>query len=96
MEENLLNQFKQIAETENVTGCVLADSQGLCLLSTQNLRPESAGLVSAITQHAIRIDAENKNPVIYLESASRKCLIQNEGDITTAIFMSKIIHNAHT
>uniref|UniRef100_T1HV18 Late endosomal/lysosomal adaptor and MAPK and MTOR activator 5 n=2 Tax=Rhodnius TaxID=13248 RepID=T1HV18_RHOPR len=70
MEENLLSHFMEIADAENVTGCVLADTQGLCLLSTQNLKPESAGLVSAITQHAVRIDTANINPVICLEAAS--------------------------
>lgn len=87
MESRLETEFNEILKEENVSGCVLADPQGLCLLSSSNLKGEVAGLVAAIAQHAALIEpGSGSQPVVLLENDTRQCLIQNDGGITTAIF----------
>ncbi|KAK9500727.1 hypothetical protein O3M35_001933 [Rhynocoris fuscipes] len=93
MEDTLFKQFKDILDTDNVTGCVLADNHGLCLLSSPNISHETAGIVSAIAQYASKIEPDNSNPVICLEGTKRQCLIKNENSITSAIFKNEVNEN---
>ncbi|XP_024218142.1 ragulator complex protein LAMTOR5 [Halyomorpha halys] len=93
MESRLEFEFSEIQRQENVTGCVLADPKGLCLLASPNINNEVAGLVTAIAQHAALIEpSENSQPIVLLENDTRQCLIHSDEGITTAIF-KKIQNN---
>ncbi|XP_014239630.1 uncharacterized protein LOC106661040 [Cimex lectularius] len=86
MEAGLVTAFNEIINNENVTGCVLTNPQGLCMLSSPNLKPEVSGLVSAISQHAAKLEDSDGPPIITLEGDNRMCLILTEGGYTTTIF----------
>ncbi|KAF6201717.1 hypothetical protein GE061_004112 [Apolygus lucorum] len=86
MEANLEAELYEIMKTDGVTGAILSDEHGLCLLASPDVKPEMAGILSAIVQHASMIDNRNENPVINFEGDSRQCLIKKEGSVTTAIF----------
>ncbi|CAG9121721.1 unnamed protein product [Plutella xylostella] len=91
MEKELDRVTDEIMLTPNVTGCIFADHQGLCLAAKGNAHVDSAGLIVAISEQACKIQPNLKPPTINLEADKKQCLIQRHGTITgmeAAIFVN--------
>ncbi|KAJ8729732.1 hypothetical protein PYW08_001313 [Mythimna loreyi] len=52
MEKELDRVVEEIMSTPNVSGCLVADHQGLCLAAKGTAHVDSAGIVVAISEQA--------------------------------------------
>ncbi|XP_050502631.1 uncharacterized protein LOC126881938 [Diabrotica virgifera virgifera] len=86
MEKNLEHSMGQLINTPGVYGCVFADRHGLCLGMKGETSTNSAGIIGAIAEEALKIEPNSKPPVIHFENDNRSCTIQRIGTITGAIF----------
>lgn len=86
MEKELDNVTDDLMTKPNVTGCLFADHQGLCLSAKGSAHVDSAGIIVAISEQACKIQPNLKPPTINLETDKKQCLIQRHGTITGAIF----------
>ncbi|KAG6452964.1 ragulator complex protein LAMTOR5 [Manduca sexta] len=89
MEKELDKVIEEIMSTPNVSGCLVADHQGLCLAAKGTAHVDSAGIVVAISEQACKIQPNLKPPTVCLETDKKQCLIQRHGTITEAIFKLK-------
>ncbi|CAH2105085.1 unnamed protein product [Euphydryas editha] len=89
MEKELDKVVEEIMSTPNVSGCLVADHQGLCLASKGTAHVDSAGLIVAISEQASKIQPYVKPPTVCLETDDKICLIQRHGTITGAVFKQK-------
>ncbi|KAK7872988.1 hypothetical protein R5R35_004292 [Gryllus longicercus] len=78
--------LKEIGQVNGVTGCVLADNKGLCLGVTGKASKESSGIIKAIADQVGKLHPDLPPPAISLESDSKTCLIQHEGNVTAAVY----------
>ncbi|XP_066995345.1 ragulator complex protein LAMTOR5 homolog [Anabrus simplex] len=85
METQLEQCMDDLLLVRGVTGCILADDQGLCLCAKGKVSPASSGVIKAIADQVLKLEPELKPPVIVLESENRECLIQQCGNLTAAI-----------
>ncbi|XP_063229919.1 ragulator complex protein LAMTOR5-like [Bacillus rossius redtenbacheri] len=86
MEKHLESCMDEITKSPGVTGCILADNQGLCLGVRGKASCQSSGIIAAIASQAARLEPGAKPPVVSLENDSRQCLMQQSGAITAAIY----------
>ncbi|XP_075229851.1 late endosomal/lysosomal adaptor, MAPK and MTOR activator 5 [Lycorma delicatula] len=86
MEKSLESCLHEIQNSDDVTGCLVADKHGLCLTAMGNAKPENTGIISAFAKQAAKLEPTADMPVILLESDNRKCLIKQTGNITGAVF----------
>ncbi|XP_041986723.1 ragulator complex protein LAMTOR5 [Aricia agestis] len=89
MEKELDKVVEEIMSTPNISGCLVADHQGLCLASKGAAHVDSAGIIVAISEQACKIQPTLKPPTVCLESNQKLCLIQRHGTITGAIYKQK-------
>ncbi|XP_075991292.1 late endosomal/lysosomal adaptor, MAPK and MTOR activator 5 [Anticarsia gemmatalis] len=89
MEKELDRVVEEIMSTPNVSGCLVADHQGLCLAAKGSAHVDSAGIIVAISEQACKIQPNLKPPTVCLETEKKQCLIQRHGTITGAIFKQK-------
>ncbi|KAJ0181555.1 hypothetical protein K1T71_002277 [Dendrolimus kikuchii] len=89
MEKDLDKVIEEIMATPNVSGCLVADYQGLCLAATGDVHVDSAGIIVAISEQACKLEPNLKPPTVCLETDKRQCLIQRHGTITGAIYKLK-------
>ncbi|VVD05588.1 unnamed protein product [Leptidea sinapis] len=89
MEKDLDKVVEEIMATSNVSGCLFADHQGLCLAAKGTAHVDSAGIIVAISEQACKLQPNLKPPTVSLESDQKICLIQRHGTITGAIFKLK-------
>lgn len=89
MENDLDKVVEEIMSMPNVSGCLIADPQGLCLASKGAAHVDSAGIIVAISEQACKIQPNMKPPTVCLETDKKQCLIQRHGTITGAIFKLK-------
>ncbi|GBP82566.1 hypothetical protein EVAR_87812_1 [Eumeta japonica] len=89
MEKELDKVIEEVMSTPNVTGCLFADHQGLCLEAKGSAHVDSAGIIVALSEQACKIQPNLKPPTINLESDKNQCLIQRHGTITGAIYKQK-------
>uniref|UniRef100_A0A182VQ39 Late endosomal/lysosomal adaptor and MAPK and MTOR activator 5 n=1 Tax=Anopheles minimus TaxID=112268 RepID=A0A182VQ39_9DIPT len=88
MEHPVDSILDKVMDVPGNIGCLLANSQGLCLGVKGNASEQSAGIIVAISDLASKLDPSNSSPVISLESNDKICMIHKHG-ITGAIYKQK-------
>ncbi|XP_058116564.1 uncharacterized protein LOC131288519 [Anopheles ziemanni] len=88
MEQQVDAILDKVMEVPGNVGCILANSQGLCLGAKGNASEHSAGIIVAISDLASKLDPNSPSPVISLESNDKICMIHKDG-ITGAIYKQK-------
>lgn len=78
--------LKEIGQVSGVTGCVLADDKGLCLGVIGKASKESSGIIKAIADQVAKLHPDLPPPVICLETETKTCLIQHEGNVTASVY----------
>ncbi|KAF7265722.1 late endosomal/lysosomal adaptor, MAPK and MTOR activator 5 [Rhynchophorus ferrugineus] len=86
MEKNLDRIMEQILSNTDILGCIFTDKQGLCIGAKGRATPESAGYIAAIANQVAKLEPNKETPIITLENDNQKCIIQNIGPITGAIY----------
>ncbi|XP_026479756.1 ragulator complex protein LAMTOR5 homolog [Ctenocephalides felis] len=71
MEKALDEVMDDILSRPNVTGCLFADQQGLCLGSRGKVSPSTTGFVVALSDLSCKIQPMKKPPIIHLEADNR-------------------------
>ncbi|XP_033647187.1 ragulator complex protein LAMTOR5-like [Asterias rubens] len=86
MESNLERLLEETMTGPGVVGVLCADKQGLCLSAKGTALPESAGLITALSQQAALLKPESTaTPVICLESDKGNILVKSHEDTTLVI-----------
>uniref|UniRef100_A0A5S6R0M5 Late endosomal/lysosomal adaptor and MAPK and MTOR activator 5 n=1 Tax=Trichuris muris TaxID=70415 RepID=A0A5S6R0M5_TRIMR len=76
MEKSLQNLVADVRARDDLSGCLCADEQGLCVAASGTLSEHAASNVADLYHSAAKLQpAKTKNPVICLEYSSRKVLI---------------------
>ncbi|XP_059611981.1 uncharacterized protein LOC132258619 [Phlebotomus argentipes] len=86
MDSNLDTLCKEILETPNTEGCLLANGQGLCIQAGGKVAsPESSGILVALSEQAAKLEPNSNPPTVILHYSDMSCFIQKHG-ITTAVY----------
>ncbi|XP_018326485.1 ragulator complex protein LAMTOR5 homolog [Agrilus planipennis] len=91
MEKQLDRVMDEVLTVPGISGCIFSDKQGLCIGVKGKASAESAGIMSAIANQVAKLEPDNKSPIIVYENDNQSCIIQQQGDITAAIYKTGII-----
>ncbi|XP_055696613.1 uncharacterized protein LOC129797793 [Lutzomyia longipalpis] len=90
MDSNLETFCREILETPNTEGCLLANGQGLCIEAKGKVAsPESSGILVALSEQAAKLEPNSNPPTVVLDYKDLTCFIQKHDSHTTAVYRRK-------
>jgi len=88
-----MKQLDEITASPNVVGALVADQDGLCIVSHGLASSKStAGLISSLSAQADKLSTGatigSRSPVVVIETENTCFLVKTDDGITTAVYKS--------
>lgn len=94
MEKNLDKVLDDVVNSENVTGCIVSDEQGLCLGIRGNASSDSCGILKSLADQAKKLDPTmDGGATVILENSEKQFIIKSNDKLVLSVYKNVVGSN---